>query len=466
MSSLQPPSPIARVIRGFMFSLAALLPFAAQAASDLMAVYVKALDANPDYQSALAGFHQALEAKPQALSRLLPQVAAFANAAEAEQSISGRYFVGTSSLAPEGFDVNRHDQFYSVGYQIGLSQVVYHHDLFIALDQAELKVGAAGLLIYSAQSDLRIGTADVYFGVLGSDDRLHFAQAERDAIHQLADQINNKYRSGLVTEADVKQAQAEADSADAELIVAQNGVQTSRAQLEQLTGGQRFDVLKVLSPNYAPETLIPNRVEDWTERARKQNLKVQAQRYSTQIAQLEVDRARALRYPTLDLLAGHQFSYADGGVSRGIGADDNHEREDRVLLNMKLPIYSGGAVSSAIRAALAGYDKARYDEISETNQAVKEAQVAFLNSGAQQAQVLAYRQALQSAQVSEAAARVGYEVGTKTFTDVLQAVRKRFEAERDYALARYSSVINILKLKRASGALSDTDLLTLNRWLQ
>ena len=55
------------------------------------------------------------------------------------------------------------------------------------------------------------------------------------------------------------------------------------AGLEQLAGGQHYDILKVLAPEYQPETLNPIRLDDWTDRARKQNLKVQAQRYQTQL---------------------------------------------------------------------------------------------------------------------------------------------------------------------------------------
>ncbi|MDE0855793.1 MAG: hypothetical protein OSA97_15365, partial [Nevskia sp.] len=50
--------------------------------------------------------------------------------------------------------------------------------------------------------------------------------------------------------------------------------------------------------------------------------------------------------------------------------------------------------------------------------------------------------------------------------DVLLAVRGRYKAERDYAQARYGYIVNFLKLKQSAGALSHTDLLSINRWLQ
>ncbi len=464
--SLPHQSTAVRWSRGLMFIAAAVLPLTAQAATDLMSIYAKALDANPQYQSALAAFHIAAEARPQALAKLLPQVAAFANASEAEQKISGRYFVDTTNLAPDGTDINKSEQFYQVGYSLGLSQAIFHWDLIVALDEADLKVGSAGLLIYDAQDELRVGVAEAYFGVLAADDLVRFSAAESDAINQLLKQVKDKYSLGLLTEVDVNQAQAQSDLAAAALIGAQNAVEVARVQLEQVTGGEHYDALKPLAAQYKPEPPSPDHLSDWIERAKVQNLKLQAQRYSTQIAQKEVKRAESLRYPTLDGLAARQYSYADGGISRGIGVGNNHEWDDRVQLNLKLPIYSGGAVSSAVRAAEAGFDKARYDEASSLNEAVKDTQVAFLNTRAQMSQIEAFKQAVQSAQIAEASARTGYDVGTKTLSDVLQAVRGRYHAERDYAEARYTYLLNYLKLKRAAGALNNADLLAVNKWLQ
>ncbi len=61
--------------------------------------------------------------------------------------------------------------------------------------------------------------------------------------------------------------------------------------------------------------------------------------------------------------------------------------------------------------------------------------------------------------------RAGYEVGTRTIVDVLDAERNVYLAERNYAAARYSYVTNYLTLRQAAGQLSEADMVEINGWL-
>jgi outer membrane protein len=63
------------------------------------------------------------------------------------------------------------------------------------------------------------------------------------------------------------------------------------------------------------------------------------------------------------------------------------------------------------------------------------------------------------------ATEAGFEVGTRTTVDVLDARRRLFEAQRDYARSRYDYLINLVRLKSASGVLAPTDLASINAFL-
>ena len=366
-----------------LFLAAALIPVLAAAEgagqpADLIGIYVKALDANPQYQGAVAGFREAAEAKPQALAKLLPQLGAGATAGELEQAVSGQFFKGilnSSVTSGDGLNVNHRDQFYSVGYQVALTQVLFDWGLFKSYDQSELQVGQAGVKVYEALDLLRLQTAQAYFDVLAAQDGVRFASAEKSAVGQLLNQAKNKLSSGLVTDVEAKQAQAEYDLSDAELIDAQNTLDVDLTQLQLLTGGQSYSSLKPLGTNFQPAPPDPNKLDVWLERA-------------------------------------------------------------------------------------------QYEEAAARNDAKHGTQVAFLNASAGLSHISALNQAVQSAAAAEDAAQVGYNVGTKTYSDVLLAVRTRYKAERDYAQARYGYIVNFLKLKQSAGALSHADLLTINRWLQ
>jgi len=96
---------------------------------------------------------------------------------------------------------------------------------------------------------------------------------------------------------------------------------------------------------------------------------------------------------------------------------------------------------------------------------VNTARTAYLNVAADSYRVDARRQALESSESSLAAVQAGYEVGTRNIVDVLLTQRNLYAAKRDYAAARYDYVINSLRLKAASGQLSEVDIRELNGWL-
>ena len=79
-------------------------------------------------------------------------------------------------------------------------------------------------------------------------------------------------------------------------------------------------------------------------------------------------------------------------------------------------------------------------------------------------------QALNAAKVSTKSAwdatEAGYEVGTRTIVDVLLTQRNFFEADRDYAIARYRYILNLLLLEDAVGTLNEEDVRRVNGWLK
>ena len=80
--------------------------------------------------------------------------------------------------------------------------------------------------------------------------------------------------------------------------------------------------------------------------------------------------------------------------------------------------------------------------------------------------VKALKQAVISNQTSVEAIQAGFEVGTRTGLDIVNAQRLLLQAQRDYARARYDYILDTLRLKRAAGTLAPTDLVLVNAWLR
>ena len=118
-----------------------------------------------------------------------------------------------------------------------------------------------------------------------------------------------------------------------------------------------------------------------------------------------------------------------------------------------------------IRQAVLNKQKALDDIEIARRQTELETQRAYLNLSTTIAQVKAYEQALISSQSQVDSTKLGYEVGVRTSVDVLNAQQQLFSAKRDLLQARYSYLVNIIRLKTATGVASEADLADINQQL-
>ena len=106
------------------------------------------------------------------------------------------------------------------------------------------------------------------------------------------------------------------------------------------------------------------------------------------------------------------------------------------------------------------------DDLERQRRAVqRQARAAYQNLESDISRVKALTQAVKSTVSAKEAIDAGFQVGTRTSVDVLNAERRVFEARRDLAFSRYDYIINRLTLKQAAGTLSETDVELVNSWL-
>jgi hypothetical protein len=95
----------------------------------------------------------------------------------------------------------------------------------------------------------------------------------------------------------------------------------------------------------------------------------------------------------------------------------------------------------------------------------RQARDAYLGVISGIARVQALRQALESSDTALKATEAGYEVGTRTAVDVLNARRTLVQATTDYSGSRYDFIVSIIQLRLAAGNLDRPQLEQINGWL-
>src|SRR5690606_1093382 len=145
---------------------------------------------------------------------------------------------------------------------------------------------------------------------------------------------------------------------------------------------------------------------------------------------------------------------------------DSTQVTDAIGVQVPIPIYSGGATSSRVRQQVYLHRAARERlerTARETERATRDAYLGVLS---EISRVRALRQALESSRTALQATEAGFEVGTRTTVDVLDARRQLFEAQTNYSRSRYDYILNVLQLQLATGTLSVADLEEINKLLE
>jgi outer membrane protein len=134
-------------------------------------------------------------------------------------------------------------------------------------------------------------------------------------------------------------------------------------------------------------------------------------------------------------------------------------------LQLAIPLYAGGNVSSLVRQAVANREKALQDLESLRRTSALSARQSYLGVTNGMAQVKALEAALVSSRSALDSNKLGYEVGVRINIDVLNAQQQLFSTLRDLSRARYDAILNSLRLKAAAGTLGEADVEEVNRLL-
>ena len=419
-------------------------------ATDLVSVFQLAVTSDPTFLGAGAANRAAQEARPQARSAILPLLQATGSTTGNELDVREASSVTTGS---------GERNFNSSAWEISLTQPIYRKELFIQIEQADSRILQADMEFAFSRQELLVRVAEAYFAVLSAEDALRFAQAELEAFGQQLKQSQQRFEVGLIAITDVEEAQAGSDLAKAQVIEAENELDNAREFIREITGKYHTTLatLNDAMPLLVPQ---PDDIDMWTETALSNNLQLAAARHSSETARNEIKRISAGHMPSVDFVGRHVRNTANGGVSGG-----GTTWGTSLTLQLNIPIYAGGSVMSRTRESRHLYQQSLDVLESRRRSAHRATRNAFLGVQSGISRVGALQQAVRSSESAVAAIEAGFQVGTRTSVDVLNAQRNLFRAKRDFSAARYQYIVDVLRLKLAAGVLSEDDLTHVNSWL-
>ena len=431
------------------FLIAASLTLATQQvqAENLLQVYQQAKGYDAQFKAVESNYLSILERKPQALAALKPQVGLSGSITETRQRITYDYSLLDTDGVANGS---------SATYSLSLSKSLYNKTLNEQVKQTDSIIAQASSELEAEREALVLRVGEAYFNFLLAQDNLEFARTEKTAIGRQLEQTRAYFDAGRSAITDVKEAESRYDLAGAQEINAVNQLDLTREQLRVLTGGF-YQSLNAPAANLPLVMPTPADIEQWGKTAKANNKQLFARQYAIQSAQTAIDIQRATKKPVVDLVAKQT-----GSDTQSYASLDQRYYGVSVGVQVSMPLYTGGATDSKIRAAQHSFRQAQQEYDFQNRTTEQQARNAFLTVQSSISQVKANQRALASAETAAEATQARFEVGTRTAVDVLTALRNVFSARRDYAQTRYTYLLNTLKLRQAAGTLSDQDIVTMN----
>lgn len=405
---------------------------------DLRQAYEAAYENDATIRAARAGAQASREKLPQARAQQLPNVSL--NASRNHNDLTSK----TQNML--GQQTTNENQYYSGSQSLSVRQPLYRPYLSALVRQAQAQVEDADAALERDEQTLVTRVGEAYFDALLAQDQVLLIEAQKATYATQLDAARKGLEAGTGTRTDIDEAQARLDLTLAQELEALQNVEFTHRRLESLTG-RTADVLASLDvQRFNPTAPIPGLVDAWVERAEQASPELQSLRAQLDAAGMEVEKAQAGHKPTLDAVAQWSRSSSDTVTSVNQRYDNKS-----IGLQLTVPLYAGGYVSSTVRQAVAAQERAREALEAARRDLGVRVHREFRGMTEGVLRVKALEQAVRSAEQAVLSNQKSFQAGSRTTVDVLNAQQQKTTAQRDLAQARYLYLVSRLRLQALAG---------------
>lgn len=335
---------------------------------------------------------------------------------------------------------------YSKGYSGSIKQSVFNgFQTYNAIKAADNAAKAEINNLYAVEQNVLLAAATAYLDVVRDEAIVKLQQNNEKLLKKQLDETIARYDVGEVTKTDVAQSRASYAQARSELVLAEGNLAVSKANYLDIVGSEAQDV-------QFPENLsqmFPKEYDEALAYANDNNYALKAAQKALKAAKHDVSSKKGALLPEVEFTASSGKNTVSSHTSRNPST-----RSTEYVVDMRMPLYTGGATRAAIRkskykrwAAQEGLRAAESAvEFGVTN-GWEMMQTAKSNISSIKEQVKASAIALEGTQKEEA-------LGNRTVLDVLNAYQTLLFSQVSEVTARHDYYVSGLQLLQSMGKLT------------
>lgn len=409
---------------------------------DLASAWRAALSNDPTYQAAISEREAGLTHRAVGRAGLLPQVSA---------SLGRTRIDGTlESPSITGATIREDLDYMSRTNEIRATQTVFNWSTFAAYRQGHARADHSLAVFDTKAKDTSVRVVNRYFQTLLAYENVELARNNLEVNRKHIVVAQRRFDSGEGTITDVREARSRRDLSRAELIQRKDALVVARRELQEMVGASPERLL-ALTPVFKPRPLEPAALADWLEMAMRGNAEIRSGEEALRVAEQEIDRAFGGHLPTVDIVASRRVA-----ESETISTRNQDSWTTSVGVQVNLSIYAGGLTSAQVDQARHIRDQTRLQLAATRERTAVEVtrQYQAVVSGIER--VRALETAVKSTAAALFAVERGYQAGTRSIVDILDAQEQVYRARLDLSQARLEYVLARLMLSAAAGSLDAT----------
>ncbi|PRY94444.1 outer membrane protein [Hasllibacter halocynthiae] len=319
----------------------------------------------------------------------------------------------------------------------------------LAIDAAKEAVLVLREQLVGAEQEVLLAAVDAHMNVLSAREFVALREANVRVVTRELRAAEDRFEVGEITRTDVSVAEARLALTRSQITAAQGTLAAAREGYRAVTGQYPTNLTQPPAPPVPSTTLDGARgVAVISHPAIRE-----AQRNVT-LAELNVERARATRRPTLsasgvvsytespDIPGPFGQSIGTGGTSRSLGVE------------LSGPLYSSGRIDSRERQSVARSEAARAGLLTTVRQIEQQVGIAFANLATTRAIVESGQRQVRAQEQAFEGIREEATLGARTTLDVLNAEQELLNARVDVVDALAQQYIAAYQLLSAQGLLT------------
>ena len=445
-------NPMKKVLSRTLGAIFAVCALSAAHADDLGQLYHEAILADANFLATQADAAAQREVLPQARSQLLPSLSFSGSKSrnDTDQESKGLY----------GQPVKNQYDYDSHNYVLSVRQALFRPAAVASYLQSKLQVESSEAILEWAVQDVAVRVGSAYFDVLSAQSDLDVNKAQQDAYAAQLTYTEKAFTAGAGTRTDIDEARSRLDLVKAQALELQYRLEYAQDTLKTLVN-RPLTPLAALDPQRLelarPD---PERLEDWIQEAETVNPKLKSLRANVEAAEKEIWKAKSGHLPTVDVFAQRSKSESENNNTIGSKYDTK-----MVGVQVVIPIFSGGYVTSTVRQSYANLEKQRQQLEAMRRDINLEVRKQFdaVTQGVHW--VKAYEQAVKSSEQTLFSTKKGFQAGKRNNLDILNAEQNLAAARRDLNRGRFQYVMARLQLLALVGRLDDVEMTRFNNWL-